>query len=113
ITEFTEAIMSSLDLCELRGEFSDSLEISVASFRPDGLPLAPPRRAVEAQLVPPRVERPAVAAKNRFARCAGRRRHERGHSVVDARALLGRAARQQMPERQRIAEPRAREDEIA
>src|SRR5947209_19576348 len=60
-------------------------------------------RPVGFEPVFPRVEHRAVEAENAFARDAFGRGRERGESFVDARAVCVVRAREEVPERERIA----------
>src|SRR5687767_989846 len=71
----------------------------------------PPGAGLDAQRIPPRAERVSIAGEREFARDAVRRRREFGETIVDTRALLAGATRQQVPQRQRIAAPRLGQDE--
>src|SRR5688572_23863554 len=65
----------------------------------------PPTGAFEAEAVPPRLQLTLIAAEDAGARHGGRRRRKGGEPVVDTLLLCRRSARQQVPQRQRIAPP--------
>src|ERR1051326_5457270 len=70
------------------------------------LPDSPPTRVLEAERVPPAIERPAIEPQHRVARHALRHGHTRRERVDNGAATGGIDARDEVPQRHRVARTR-------
>src|SRR5580704_3007471 len=79
-------------------------------LRPRAFPSSPQRNVSEVKLVPPQIQHLLIETQNTVARDSRRRRNERCQAVVNGTALRFANASEKMPDGERVALPRLRED---
>src|SRR5580692_11449726 len=83
---------------------------SAFGLSPGAFPSAPQRGVSKAQLVPPQIQHLLIEAKNTIARDSGGRRDEGGQTVVNGATLRFVNASEKVPDGERVALARLRED---